>query len=452
MMLVVTLPLSATKRARQFALKAKKAGAKLLEIRGDITPNVKAFDSSLPILVSPRGAGLGFIRRFKPSYVDLDTAECLLLRSLPIRVKVILSLHDYKSTPALTALKNIVQKMYSLKPWMIKLATVVNDYDDVLKLWNLQELLNKKSIRSTVSGMGEKAHLLRVTSPIRNELTYTFLDGTEPSAIGQLPLSFYRLLPQARTCLPARQAPALFGIIGGNQIVSSLSPVIHNTLFRKHKINALYSCFPTENFKKTIKILQKIGVQGFSVTAPFKREAFAMAKKHDAITRRLGVANTLVKSGTGFRAFNTDVYGIQKGYPELKKAKDIAILGAGGALPSAIIAIRRLNTNASITIFARNTKKAKAALQKFCVSIEPMCYVASFKSDAVICAVSEDVSLPVPKPSSKSAVAIDLRYGKITSFMRDAGKLGYRVCDGMPMLVNQAQKQFQHFTSSLHGK
>ncbi|MSR67685.1 type I 3-dehydroquinate dehydratase [Candidatus Peribacteria bacterium] len=444
-MFVVTLPLLASKNPRAFALKAKRAGAQILEIRGDITPDAKAFASPLPLLVAPRGAGLSFIQQFKPSYVDLDTTECLLLRLLPTGVKMILSMHDYKSTPALTVLKNIVQKMYSLKPWMIKLATNVTDYDDLLALWDMQNLLNKKSIRSSVLGMGEKAHLLRITSPIRNCFTYAYLDGAHPSAVGQLPLSFYQSLPRV-------SSPALFGIIGGSQISSSLSPAIHNALFCKHKIDALYSCFPTDDFKGTVKILQRIGVVGFSVTAPFKKEAFKLAKKHDALTENLGVANTLVKSGSSFSAFNTDVYGIEHGYPELKRVKNIAILGAGGALPSAILAARRLNSDMKITVFARDTKKAARALQKFCVVIKPIRLAIAFKADAVICAVSEDVRLPLPKPSSKSAVAIDLRYGKTTAFMHDAKKQGYRVCDGMPMLVNQAQKQFEHFTSSLHGK
>ncbi len=443
-MLVVTLPLSAAKNPQRFAINAKKAGADILEIRGDLTPNVAGFVSPLPLLITPRGQGMRFIERFKVTYLDLDQEEQLSLSKISRSVKIILSIHHYEKTPALKELKKTVQNMYSLKPWMVKFATVTGNYNDVVALLNLQDLLNKKSIQSTVLGMGERSHILRITSLIRNTFTYTFLDGTEPAAPGQLPLSFYHLTK-------GRKKPKLFGIIGGKQIASSLSPLIHNALFQRHKIDALYSCFPTENFKAAIKILAKIGVVGFSVTAPFKQEAFRLAKKHDAIVNSLGVANTLVKSGTGFHAFNTDVSGIESGYPELKKAKSIAILGAGGAVPSAILAIRHLNPKTHITVFARDTKKAEAALQKFHVAIEPMRSAPAFGADAVLCAISEDISLPIPKAQSsklksQSSLAIDLRYNKITSFMRDAAKQGYRVRDGIPMLISQALKQFEYFT------
>ncbi len=441
-MFVVTLPSSASHNPRLFAVAAKKAGADVLEIRTDLTPTVPAFVSSLPILLSMRGASANLSQQLKPDYIDYEVETqdfASLQKEFLKKSKLILSYHNYEKTPSLEELQERVTSMLILKPWAVKVAVQVVMYDDLVILDALQSWLKKKNFRSIVLGMGEKASLNRVLSPLKNLMTFASLDGKEPSAIGQLPLSFYRLTA-------GRKKPKLFGIIGGKQILSSLSPVIHNALFQKHKIDALYCRFPTEQFKKTLKTLRKLGLTGLSVTAPFKGDAFQCARKRDSSVEQLGVANTLVKSGSGWKTFNTDVSGIEYGYPELRKANSVAILGAGGVVPSAILAVRHCNPKARITIFARDKKKASHALKKFHVSIEPLGSVLSFTADAVLCTVSQDVSLPLPSPAAKSSIAIDLRYGLTTCFMNDATKKGYRVHNGIPMLIEQALKQFGYFT------
>lgn len=401
---------------------------------------------------------------------------------------------------------------------MVKIATQINDYDDILILFNLQDFLNKKSIRSTVLGMGPKAHLIRILSPLRNEFTYTFLDGTAPAAEGQIPMSMYKLTEHVRVKKSEQQAskqqglpapgsplpafPRIYGIIGGDQIAKSKSPLIHNGFFHKKKINAIYSSFPTDNFKKTMKFLRTIGIAGLSVTAPFKREAYKYATEKDSISKKLGVANTLVfpplpslppsplaplprgegkctyhksqcecppspsgRRGRGMRevnAFNTDVFGILDGYPELQKCRSIAILGAGGAVPAVIEAIYKGNPQAEIMVYARDTKKSQKELapsfttdfneRKAMPQILPLQAVVTSHPDAIICAVSSDIQLPFPSANSQQStvnsqqlLAIDLRYGSVTKFMAAATEKGYRVFDGERMLVKQAEKQFGHF-------
>lgn len=153
-----------------------------------------------------------------------------------------------------------------------------------------------------------------------------------------------------------------------------------------------------------------------------------------------------------WHAFITDSYGISEGYPALSGAKNVAILGAGGAVPSAILAVRSRSPKAAITVFARDPKKAKKMLsavetQNFAsLRIRNLGDALNFKADTVICAVSEDIPLPVPSPVSKTSVAIDLRYGKETAFMKAAKLKNFRVHDGTNMLIHQALKQFRHFT------
>lgn len=435
-MFVVTLPASARKNPAAFARQAKRAGADLLEIRGDLTPSLKPFTSALPILLSPRGHEIPDVRA---AFIDLEMSEIRLASFKPAGTRLILSFHDHEKTPPLERLKAIVSRMRKEKPWAVKIATFVRTYDDLAILFALQDSLKRSGVRSVVLGMGEKAHLSRVTSPLRNLFTYATVDEAEASVPGQLPLSFYALTK-------GRKSPKLFGIIGGPQIVFSKSPLIHNALFQRHKIDALYSPFPSEHFAPSIRALSKVGVVGFSVTAPFKRDAFTLASEREATATKLGVINTLLRSGKGWSGCNTDWVGIAEGYPELRRARRIAILGAGGAVPSAILAVRSLNPKAEVTVYARDTAKAEKSLARLDVPVKYISDSRNASADVVLCAISEDRTLSFPSPASSSAVAIDLRYGRPTRFLVAAAKAGYRTRDGVPMLVHQALKQFTYFT------
>lgn len=436
-MFVITLPPSAAKDPKAFAIKAKRAGADILEIRSDLTPRVEQFSSPLPILVALRGPDDRLIEELTPAFVDIETDIASVW--LPKGAKLILSFHDYAATPSFAALKKIASDMMKETPWAIKIATLVKSYDDLLTLEKLQEWLRQQNQRSIILGMGPMAHLSRITSPLRNTFTYTTLEPADAAAPGQLPLSLYALTKK-------RKRPQLFGILGGPHITASLSPVIHNALFLRHKIDALYSCFPSENFGSTMKALQKLGVKGLSVTAPFKHDAFNVASKKEKVAETLGVVNTLVRSQKKWKGFITDSYGIYEGYPELASVKNVAILGAGGAVPSAILAVRSRSRNAHITVFARDPKKAKKSLETFGVMVDHLSNAELFIADAVICAVSADVPLSLPVPATKKSVAIDLRYGKETQFMKAARAKRFRVHDGTSMLIHQALKQFRHFT------
>ncbi len=436
-MFVITLPRSAAKDPKAFAQKAKRAGADVLEIRSDLTPHVQRFSSPLPLLVAIRGTDDGLVDQLTPAFVDSENVADAVW--LPKGAKLILSFHDHAATPSFVLLKKIAASMLKEKPWAIKIATFVKSYDDLVTLEKLQDWLEKHTQRSIVLGMGPMAHLSRIMSPLRNALTYATLDDADAAAPGQLPISLYALTK-------GRKNPKLFGILGGPHITTSLSPVIHNALFLRHKIDALYSCFPSENFASTLKTLEKLRIKGLSVTAPFKHDAFDAASKIELFAEKLGVANTLVKSGKKWKGFITDSYGILEGYPELTGVHNVALLGAGGALPSAILAVRARSPKASITVFARDPKKARKNLKNFNVIVDDLKHVTSFSVDAVICAISEDVSLALPSPTSKKSVAIDLRYGKDTQFMKMAHAKKFRVRDGTDMLIHQALKQFRHFT------
>ena len=82
----------------------------------------------------------------------------------------------------------------------------------------------------------------------------------------------------------------------GTSIHKSLSPSIHNSLFRKLKIRATYSLYDLQDseFEDAIpKILQDKSVLGFNITAPFKERVMQHLSKIDNVSSSTGAVNTV---------------------------------------------------------------------------------------------------------------------------------------------------------------
>ena len=342
-MFVVTLPSTATNDPQAFASKAKAAGADLLEIRGDITPLVSTFDSPLPIIISPRGTGDALLRVLQPAYVDLELKEDV---PVPSETLVIRSFHDHTRTPKENELRSIVTQLLRYNPDVVKVATTVTHYADLERLSVIRDLLPKD--RRVVIGMGKRAHSSRMLSPLQNTFTYTYLDGQEPSVAGQLPLSVYRMISHCKE-------PHIFGILGGLEVQSS-SPLIHNTLFQAHDIDAIFSSFLTEDLEDAFAYIKRKHVSGLSVTTPFKGKIIDLLDEIDPIAEELQSVNTVLFENGRYKGYNTDIEGLQKGYECIRGASTVAVIGSGGVVPSIVHACEKQGAR-NITIFARNERE-----------------------------------------------------------------------------------------------
>lgn len=462
-MFVVTLPASAKNNPGKFSRLARQAGADILEIRGDLAPDIRPFNSLLPVLLSPRGNSYHLINQLDYDYIDLELNEIDQINYDP--KKLIISHHDYDQTPPLNDLKKIADEMLKNKPEIIKIATFVNYYQDLKTLDELHKIIpaNQKRI---ILGMGPKAHLNRMLSPLKNELTYTCIDKEDEGAPGQVDLQMYKLIENVTLSRPAGRSsirpplrsgllrvtqlavskgdiPAIFGLLGSPDI-QSLSPLIHNTLFNKHKINAIYSLFLSENLDDAWDHIITLGTQGFSVTAPFKQEIINKLDDLSEDARLLGTVNTIIKKDNKWIGYPRDAQGLINGYPFLKGAKSAAILGSGGVVSSVIYACQ-LSGIKDITVFARNKNARSQLASKFNIKSAPLEDLSKNHFNVIICSISAEIDPPLPAPKNNSS-AIDLRYGKKTKFLKKASELGYKTYNGLPMLLHQALAQFELFS------
>ncbi len=431
-MFVVTLPLSAAKNPRACALRAKTMGIDMLEIRGDLTPEVSAFDSPLPLLIAPRKKGMQMLATLKPRFVDLELGEAM---AVPSNVTVIRSFHDHTRTPDPPELQNIVRALLSTKPDIVKIATKIQSYADLQTLDALHGLLPNDQKR-IILGMGPKAHLSRLLSPLKNALTYTFLDAGDEAAPGQIPFSLYE---KTRHC----HSPKIFGLLGGQQISRSLSPLMHNTFFERHKVDALFALFPTDDLNEAWVSLTSMNIDGFSVTAPFKTAIIPFLDELRGAAKELGSVNTVTREGSRFIGFNTDVVGLEEGF-DWNGVRSVAILGSGGVVPAVIQCCRTQGID-DIVLYGRNEESRRDLTHRFDVQERPLYDLAAQKHDCIVCAITEDRDVLLPEAPT-GARAFDLRYGKDTRFLKNAEEAGYAASDGLQMLLEQGLEQFRLFS------
>ncbi len=241
----------------------------------------------------------------------------------------------------------------------------------------------------------------------------------------------------------------------GNPIAHSQSPAIHHAFARQFDIDLLYrkilvsegkfAAFASSFFERGA---------GANVTVPFKGDALQFADKLSNDAKLAGAVNTLTRRHGMIVGDNTDGVGlvrdIRDNHKQIFRAKNLLIIGAGGASRGVILPIARQHPQ-SITLVNRTPEKAMQLAKWFLpyVAIKP-CTFAELNTpfDIIINATSSSLS-GQPLPLCRNVVgdntfAYDMMYAaQPTAFMQFAEKHGAKVADGLGMLVEQAAESFE---------
>ena len=124
------------------------------------------------------------------------------------------------------------------------------------------------------------------------------------------------------------------GLIG-NPVEHTLSPVIHNTLSMVLGENLAYVPFRVENgrLEDAVKGAFALNLLGLNVTVPYKSDVIPYLTDIDPLAENIGAVNTLVRTETGYKGYNTDMPGLYRAMCEdgvKVKGEKVLILGAGG--------------------------------------------------------------------------------------------------------------------------
>ena len=145
----------------------------------------------------------------------------------------------------------------------------------------------------------------------------------------------------------------------GNKASQSLSPLIFNYWFKKHKINANYSFVEVKkkSFNKIlIKKIKDENICGFNVTIPFKKNILKYVDNKNIHAQKIGAINC-VTLGKKIKGTNTDWIGYLNSIKKEKinKNKNILILGYGGAAQAIYYGLS-LKGFKKIVVFNRSKK------------------------------------------------------------------------------------------------
>lgn len=379
------------------------------------------------VLLSALDAGVG--------YVDVEwRAACRerLLAAAPTRV--VLSMHDFTSVP--DDLARTIGAMAAARPAVVKVAVQATRLGDIVRCRAAGAAAGATPV--VLIAMGPRGVASRILAGQLGSCWTYAGDGVAPGQINARTMrevyGVGRVSPQA----------AVYGV-AGRPVGHSLSPVLHNAACAALGLDAVYVPFEPADIDDLLDTAVALGVQGLSVTAPFKEGALARAAEADAQTRAIGASNTLTRVGDRWAATNTDVEGFLaplRARLPLSGAR-VAVVGAGGAARAVVAGL--IQEGASVTVHARRAAQA-AALETLGARVgawpPPSGSWDVLVNTTPVGTTPAVDDTPVPGDLLGPGLVYDLVYNPAeTRLLREARAAGAGTLGGLEMLVTQAAHQ-----------
>jgi len=352
--------------------------------------------------------------------------------------RIVLSSHDFDGVPS--DLQQRAREMRGSGAAVIKLAVTPSRLSDTLPLIDIARDGN-----AVVIGMGDAGVPTRLLAA-RYGSKWTYAGNA--AAPGQIPAE--RMLSEFRFRQVGRET-RLFGVISTNAL-HSVSPAMHNAAFEAVGLDAAYVPLRAADFDDFLAFAAALDVEGASVTIPFKRDALRAASSVDDLTRRVGAANTVRRRATEWHATNTDVAGflapLEHAFGGPLEGARAFVAGAGGSARAVVAAL--LSKGAHVSVHARRVEQAREVADSLGAAVGAWPVPAG--ADILVnCTPLGGAGLrdqtPIEPEALQGAFVYDLTYGPGDSrLLADARAAGCRVLDGLPMLVAQAERQFEWWT------
>lgn len=359
---------------------------------------------------------------------------------------LLISFHDFTRTKNLD---HAAGRIEAFQPDFMKVVSTARSLSDNLAVLRLIES-RSLSTHIVAIAMGEEGLVSRVLGP-REGAAFTFAsaDADLATAPGQV---------SARTMLDLYrfdqldQATRIFGV-AGNPIAHSLSPLIHNTAFRREIVNAVMLPLKVRVLDDLLTLARELPLAGVAVTMPLKQEVLPHLANMDALTARIGACNTLRTGADGkLYGFNTDVAGVVRPLEKRMKIQGarIVVLGAGGAARAAVFGL--VEQGAEVFVVNRTHGNAVALARKAKARSLKQELLAKTRFDALInttpCGMSGvKQPLPIRENELNAGLVFDMVYNPLeTPLIKLARSRGIPVIGGLEMFVQQGARQFEIWT------
>jgi len=240
-------------------------------------------------------------------------------------------------------------------------------------------------------------------------------------------------------------------LVIGNPIEHSLSPKLHNYWIKENNINAVYekNKLDQTDLQNIVSEVRKEKINGINVTVPFKKSIIPFLDELSLEAAETQSVNTIYLNNNKIIGHNTDIAGFELSIKKIKYdigGKKVLILGAGGVVPSIILALYRMKAS-KITLSNRTKEKAENLKNLFNdLVVVDWGDISDF--DMIINATSVGIN---------KDDKMDLDFFKIgnnkffydvvynpneTNFLKMGKRLGNRTENGKMMFIYQAHQAF----------
>lgn len=472
--------------------KAKSSGGDLVEVRLD---HLKSFNPSVDIETVIKQSPLPTLFTYRPTweggqyagdedsrfdalrlamklgadYIDVELKVAnefynSLQGGKPPKCKIIVSSHNYQSTPSTEDLGDLVARIQATGADIVKFATTANDISDVARVFQITVHSHVPIIALV---MGERGLMSRILCPkFGGYLTFGTLESGKVSAPGQPTIEELLNLYNFRTIGPDTK---VYGIIG-NPVGHSKSPLLYNEAFRSAGFNGVYLRCLVDDVANFFQTYSSSDFAGFSCTIPHKEAALKCCDEVDPAAKSIGAVNCLIRRQTDGKLFgcNTDYVGaitaIEEGLQGFHGSSNITgsplagklfvVIGAGGA--GKALAFGAKEKGARVVIANRTYERARELADAVGAQALTLADLGGFHPESgMVLANTTSVGMhpkvdetPVSKEVLKYySLVFDAVYTpKITRLLREAQESGAKIVTGDEMLIGQAYEQYERFT------
>jgi 3-dehydroquinate dehydratase/shikimate dehydrogenase len=274
-----------------------------------------------------------------------------------------------------------------------------------------------------------------------------------PSAPGQLRADELRAMWPGNGVTRETRVLAVLG----RPAVHSLSPRVHGAALRAAGVDAVYVAIEPEDLEVFLGVCRSPAWSGFSVTAPFKGDAFARAGVRDPRSKSAQAANTLVRASDGmWSAHNTDVpalaavvgHALERGGRGIAGARAL-VVGTGGSARAALVALK----GAVVTVAGRDAAVRTELAREFRCASVGLDELAGGSWDVIVhCTPAGSHAQPGgmavdARALREGTVVVDAVYRPVrTPLLIEVERAGAIAVSGAEWFLRQAALQFELFT------
>ncbi len=413
----------------------------------------------------PEKERLMILRTAIASGVDYVDLEMDIAGSIPRygSTKRIVSLHNFEATPE--NLEEIHAELAKLDADIVKIATKANSFDDCLRMMQLVKNARIPTVGICMGDIGVMTRILGLH--LGSPLTYCALSSDRKLAPGQVSFDDMRKLYRPKEI---DSETRIFGVVA-DPVSHSLSPLIHNTAFQHHGINARYLpfCIPDDDLNLFVKWCRASGVSGLSVTIPHKERMLRLVDEAESGAVEIGALNTVIFRGSNAAGYNTDYRAAMdclqqalqtqktlrnaEGRDEdLLRGRSVLLLGAGGVARAIGYGVRQ--RGGLVTVTSRDDERSDELARTFGGNSISWDRRHDFKPGILVnCSpvgMLPDIdSTPyeIKNGFSPETIVFDTVYNpENTVLIKSAKKAGCFYINGLDMFVRQAAYQYKLFT------